>query len=92
VRVKTQGNEKISVPIIQTVQKEKTSSENYDLELLKSSTRRVPVHIEKEKVSLEEVEGLVKIEAPLATEEACFACDACTQTELGDKREACHVM
>jgi len=92
VRVKTQGNEKISVPIIQTVQKEKTSSENYDLELLKSSTRRVPVHIEKEKVSLEEVKGLVKIEAPLATEEACFACDACTQTELGDKREACHLM
>lgn len=88
MRVKTHpGNEKISVPIIQTVQKEKNSSENYGLELLKSSTRKVPVHIGKE-----EVEGLVRIKAPLATEEACFACDACTQTELGDKREACRVM
>jgi len=33
-----------------------------------------------------------KKEAPLATEEACYACDACTQTDKKDKKEACHVM
>ena len=33
-----------------------------------------------------------KAEAPLATEEACFACDACTQREEKDKKESCHVM
>ena len=32
------------------------------------------------------------ISAPLATEDACYACDACTQTEEKDKKDACHVM
>ena len=32
------------------------------------------------------------IEAPLATEDACYACDASTQTEEKDKKDACHVM
>eukprot|EP00092_Neocalanus_flemingeri_P046335 GFUD01052103.1.p1 GENE.GFUD01052103.1~~GFUD01052103.1.p1 ORF type:complete len:346 (+),score=85.00 GFUD01052103.1:144-1040(+) len=30
--------------------------------------------------------------APLATEDACYACDACTQTEGEDKKENCHLM
>jgi len=33
-----------------------------------------------------------KIQAPLATEELCYACDACTQTEDKHKKESCHVM
>jgi hypothetical protein len=32
------------------------------------------------------------IEAALATEDDCYACDACTQTEEKDKKEACLVM
>ena len=32
------------------------------------------------------------VQAPLATEDACYACDACTQTEEKDKKDACHVM
>eukprot|EP00092_Neocalanus_flemingeri_P065609 GFUD01079817.1.p1 GENE.GFUD01079817.1~~GFUD01079817.1.p1 ORF type:complete len:111 (-),score=33.40 GFUD01079817.1:3-335(-) len=30
--------------------------------------------------------------APLATEDACYACDACTQTEGEDKKDNCHLM
>ena len=26
------------------------------------------------------------------TKTACFACDACTQTEITGKNEACHIM
>ena len=32
------------------------------------------------------------VQAPLATEDACYACDACTQTEEKDKKDACRVM
>ena len=30
--------------------------------------------------------------APLATEDACYACDACTQTDHRDKKDGCDVM
>merc|ERR1712106_397067 len=47
-------------------------------------------HIDKKQEARKVQSG--NTEVPLATEDACYACDACTQTGEKEKKDGCHVM
>jgi len=61
--------------------------------MLNSDSQSQPVKNYVKKSDNQEVQSqTIAVAAPLATEDACYACDACTQTVDSDKRDGCHLM
>jgi len=84
----TTKNEPRSIPI--DIMKEQ---ENKSTHILVNSDNQSEEVNKREKKSEEEIKSVqIAVAAPLATEDACYACDACTQTVVRDKKDGCNVM